>query len=374
VDVQSVQSRVVTNGLAGQWSGAAAEAFRSSLDKLPDELDKVSTGFDDAAQSLSAFTAKLEGHQQQATWYAQQISNARSELEGAQARQAAAQTKLDAARVAHAAAADPLSLNTARSAMDLGASLLRQAVADVEAVTAEIERLFDAAAANHSDYLGAVAACCAALSFAYNAGSRSFGAWAGSHVGAIAGRAEHGLFGFWHRAEHDAAHLARGASETALKEMDQHWGQVRGALLRGSSAMSDLAMAAMVLATLLAIPAIGGLDAVQSEVTDGVVGAGDDIEAARGNATYQRDLPGDEVRLVTDVLPDGAAEAVHGVGDLETLPAIRDVTNRLLARGASLAESAAPVVDDRFEQIVSPALARPRALTISIPVLAGARP
>src|SRR6202020_1120726 len=117
-DVESVRGRVSQNGLDGAWSGQAGDAFRGTLHELPGELTPIATAFDGAAQSLAGFATRLAELQEQARWYEDQIIGARQELNEAHARNAAAETKLRVARLAHAAASDPVSLHTAQSAVN----------------------------------------------------------------------------------------------------------------------------------------------------------------------------------------------------------------------------------------------------------------
>ena len=186
-DVASVQERVAANGLQASWVGTAAENFRGSLNRFPGELTKVATAFGDAAGSLSAFARTLAELQTNASQYETQISNLQVDLRAAQVRQDAASTKVAEARLAHAVATDPLSLHTAATALDLGLSFEREAVAEVEEIGAEIARFFQLAATNRTTYDNAVRACCAALGVAYDAGSGSFGAWAERHTRSMAG-------------------------------------------------------------------------------------------------------------------------------------------------------------------------------------------
>jgi uncharacterized protein YukE len=186
-DVTSVQERVAANGLQASWTGTAAETFRVSLNRFPGELTKVAAAFGDAAGSINAFARTLTELQTSAGQYETQISDLRVDLRAAQVRQDAASTSVAEARLAHSMATDPFSLHTAASALDLGLSFEREAVAEVEEIGAEITRFFQLAAANRTAYDNAVRVCCAALGVAYDAGSGSFGAWAERHAKSMAG-------------------------------------------------------------------------------------------------------------------------------------------------------------------------------------------
>jgi uncharacterized protein YukE len=162
-DVESVRGRVAANGLQGAWSGSAAEAFRSSLDRLPAELETVASVFAGASNSINSFAGQLVGFQDKASYYANRIISIEQDLSAAQHRHDEAQTKVETARLAQSAASDPISLKTATDAFKLGLSLLRQAIDDLDENSREIARVRHEAQENREDYESAVRACCATL-------------------------------------------------------------------------------------------------------------------------------------------------------------------------------------------------------------------
>jgi uncharacterized protein YukE len=237
-DIASVQSRVASNGLHGSWSGHASEVFRSTLHELPGELGPIVTSFEDSAQALTTFAARLSGLQEQARWCEQQMGRAQQELRAANARHAAAQTKLNAARLAHAAAADPVSLHTAQSAVSLGEGLMRQAGADIEDIGGGIAQLGARAQGVLNRYEDAVRACCSSLDASRHSGGRSLGGWVHSHVGGLLGHVDRTAVAWWRSGERtvrDAEHV--GAQ--ALREFDRAWAPLRAGLTLTSEALSD---------------------------------------------------------------------------------------------------------------------------------------
>jgi uncharacterized protein YukE len=157
-DIASVQDRVAANELAG-WRGAAAERFRSSLEKLPGELGSVAVAFEHASGAIRRFASELTGFQHDASYYANRIKSMEEELHSSQRRHDEAQAKLAAARLRESAATEPISLKTAVNAVTAGLSKLRLALDAVEANRGELEKLRREAQTNREDYEQAVNTC-----------------------------------------------------------------------------------------------------------------------------------------------------------------------------------------------------------------------
>src|ERR1039458_1049514 len=85
-DINAVRDRVATNGLDGEWSGQAADAFRSTLHRLPGELATVGGAFGDAMGTIRSFAGRLAGLQQQAQWYDEKLEESERDLQEANAR------------------------------------------------------------------------------------------------------------------------------------------------------------------------------------------------------------------------------------------------------------------------------------------------
>ncbi len=195
--IGTVQGRVAANGLQGSWSGDAAEAFRASLHQLPGELAGVSAAFEEAAQALSSFASRLTDLQQRAQWYERQIETARQEESDSRARQAQAQTALNAAHLHYSLATDPVSLHTAKQALELGESSVRQAVAEVDDAIGRISRLMSEAVTLRQEYQAAVNACCGALDGVRHSSGSSL-AWLGSAIFGLMGHMDGGIGVWWH--------------------------------------------------------------------------------------------------------------------------------------------------------------------------------
>jgi uncharacterized protein YukE len=215
-EVTSVQRRVANNGLQGGWSGQAAEAFRSSLDRLPDALETVGGAFAAAAAAVTSFAAQLAGFQENASHYAAQIANLETDREGAQRRHDDAQTKVESARLARAAATDPVGLKTATDALDVGVSLLRQALDDLDENANQTARIRREAQENRENYDRAVNACCQALGDATGVATAAHPG--DGHIGipGILG----GLMAFWRRG---GERLAGDAGNVAGVVADVAW-------------------------------------------------------------------------------------------------------------------------------------------------------
>lgn len=195
-DVESVSRSASSNSLEGSWSGPASQAFRASLQPLPGELARVSSAFEEAARAISTFASKLSEIQRKADWYNRQIEAARQEQRAAQARQLHAQTEVRAAEARHSIASDPTSLHTARAAVELGHSVLREAAAEVEDTVRRLSSLVAATVTLRAEYQAAVNACCGALDSARHSGAASPLAWLSSLVNGLIGGVDEGALAF----------------------------------------------------------------------------------------------------------------------------------------------------------------------------------
>lgn len=175
-DVSTVQERVAVDGVVASWEGAAADRFRSSLNKLPGELGTVASAFDAASSSIRSFAGQLVDFQSNASYYASRIGSLEEELKSSQRRHDEAQAKVDTARLRESAATDPISLKTAVDAVRDGLGKLQLALDDVEANRGELERIRREAQTNREDYEQAVRACCTTLQDATESTTHSNGA------------------------------------------------------------------------------------------------------------------------------------------------------------------------------------------------------
>jgi len=102
------QAHTAAAGLRGaqndaHWTGAAADAFRTKLGKLPGDLDNVNASYGEVAGALNTYEAHLQPVQSRFTSLVNQLTDARSNLAGAQGQVATAQTNLtNAASAPHA--------------------------------------------------------------------------------------------------------------------------------------------------------------------------------------------------------------------------------------------------------------------------------
>jgi uncharacterized protein YukE len=307
-DVDSVRDRVASNGLEGDWSGRAADAFRSSLHQLPGELAKVGGAFGDAAGAIGRFASTLASLQEQARWHNEHVELAEQELREANARRAEAQTKLDAANLKHSLATDPVSLSTAKQAVDLGESMVRQTVADVEDIGTNIAQLLSASEGVRREYEEAVRVCSAALDAARDGGGKLLSGWR-SRFDHMVGRLEHGGAALIRDGERGARALDRDL-ERGLRDFDRQWAGWRKDL---EDASEFLGIASIVL---LCVPGAGpflflGLG-VLSAAASGMVLAGDAVD------------PHDRKHLLGDGFDFGLAV-------LSIVPAVRAAREEKLA-------------------------------------------
>lgn len=309
--IGAVQSRISSHGLEGAWSGAASDAFASTLGKLPGELEKAAQAFDDAGRALGTFSAKLSELQQKAAWYNRQIEGAQRDLAAAETRHRDAETDLRTAHVQHDSAGDPASRHAAQGAVLAGESRVGEAFAQVEESSSRIASLKRAGGTLRHEYDDAVRSCCGALDSARHAGSHSFLGAIAEHVKQMGGYVEGAAAVTWRGAKEleDDFEKEVGAG---LKALDDNWGRLRADLSDASDYVGLLGI------TALAVAMIPGVDIAAAVVFAGVgivtgaisglTFAGDGIEALRGKrekdgTKYASHLPSDGFDLVLSLIP-----------------------------------------------------------------------
>ncbi len=110
------QCETAAAGLQGAndatWTGAAADAFRSQLGKLPDDLGNIQSSYAGVAGALDTYGAHLEPIRTQFVSLVTQLTDARSSLSTAQGQVATAKTNLSTATSApHATSSTPAVIN-----------------------------------------------------------------------------------------------------------------------------------------------------------------------------------------------------------------------------------------------------------------------
>jgi X-X-X-Leu-X-X-Gly heptad repeat protein len=111
------QAQTAATGLRGAqndatWTGAAADAFRGQVGKLPGDLDKVQHSYGEVATALDGYASGLAPIQSQFRSLATQLHDAQSSLSTAQGQQARAKTDLSTATAApHVTSTTPAVLN-----------------------------------------------------------------------------------------------------------------------------------------------------------------------------------------------------------------------------------------------------------------------
>ena len=96
-DARSALNKVATAVDPSIWQGTAANAFRDSLDQLPDQLAKVGISYADAARALRDYCATLTSAQARAAALRQTAEDAAAEIARAESRARDAQDHADAA-------------------------------------------------------------------------------------------------------------------------------------------------------------------------------------------------------------------------------------------------------------------------------------
>jgi hypothetical protein len=97
------QAQVTGDGLRGaagdaSWTGNAADAFRQGLGKLPDDLGKVTSSYQEAADALGSFEGELSSLRPAFQSIVSQLQSAQSQLSTAQSQLTSAQSALSTAQ------------------------------------------------------------------------------------------------------------------------------------------------------------------------------------------------------------------------------------------------------------------------------------
>jgi Putative T7SS secretion signal domain len=318
-DVQTIQARVVRDGLHGSWSGHAADAFRQALGEVPGELEKLCGSFTSAAAAMQAFASSLADAQSRADWLATKIEQEQSAQRDAERRHDTAQSALRAAERNHAGAPDPISQANAQVAVDHARSNAMTAAADVQGHQEQLSSLMRAAQSNYSNYEQAVSVCCQGLDLAGDLGIKNdpfggikrFVGGAFKDVGDVVSAPVHWAEHTWKDAEEFFAHPSWKAFRSLLEDARAPL-EVAGVLLIAASA---------VLAPEAVIPLLLAASRIETAV-DGLETAGDLVEAGIGNAAQKREadshLGEDGVNLAMDVVGlKGAAKLSHELPALQ---------------------------------------------------------
>jgi len=398
-DINAVRDRVATNGLDGEWSGQAADAFRSTLHRLPGELATVGGAFGDAMGTIRSFAGRLSELQQQAQWYDEKLEESERDLQQANARHDQATESLRSANRAQAAAADPVSLHAAKQAVERGESMVRQAITDVEDLGGEVSQLNSGADSIRREYEEAVRSSCSALEAACPPGEN---VWSGLRHGFDDMTGGAILLGgaVWRGADrglHDTEKGLEDAAHFTVHEFDEHWGEIRrvladvgqGLMVAGVIAGIVLLTAAtgggdipfLITAAPLAIAAFGAADS-------GAILEGDDIEATTGDASekkqYGRLLPGDAFNValsafgvLTGGVLDDAPEVVDvGSASFDLVTGVTEdvageLDSHLISEKVGVPSNENQYVDPALVQAarhyVEPALAEPVRFLLSVP-------
>jgi hypothetical protein len=99
----ATQAHVTGDGLRGaagdaSWTGNAADAFRQGLGKLPDDLGKVTSSYQEAADALGSFEGELSSLKPAFQSIVSQLQSAQSQLTSAQSQLTSAQSALSTAQ------------------------------------------------------------------------------------------------------------------------------------------------------------------------------------------------------------------------------------------------------------------------------------
>jgi hypothetical protein len=127
----------------GNWTGGAADAFRTQLGKLPGDLAKVHQSYIEVAQALDAYEAELGPLQSQFRSLSEQLTSARSSLGTAQNNLATAKGNLNTATQAPHAASNSPAVVDAHTAVTSASGAVGNLEGEVSGLEARSFRILD---------------------------------------------------------------------------------------------------------------------------------------------------------------------------------------------------------------------------------------
>lgn len=153
----AAQAQATADGLRGaagdaNWTGSAADAFRHGLGKLPDDLAKVTSSYQEAADGLNAFEGELSSLKPAFQSIVSQLQGAHSQLAGAQSQLQSAQSALSTAQAQAVAKSfsspltplAPVPLNSPlHTAVNAASGAVSNAQGEIAALTSRGFRLLD---------------------------------------------------------------------------------------------------------------------------------------------------------------------------------------------------------------------------------------
>ena len=125
----ATQAETSISGLRGAhgdatWTGAAADAFRTQLGKLPGDLEKVHESYGEAASALSTYAGELGPLKSQFQSLVSQLHSAQSAVTTAQGNLSTAKGNLTSATSApHAKSSSPAVVNAHNAVSTAGGAL-----------------------------------------------------------------------------------------------------------------------------------------------------------------------------------------------------------------------------------------------------------
>ena len=169
-DVNTMRDKFTARYLGGIWEGEAFEAFATTLEDVPKDLEKVGTSYTMASRALHRFSTALGDVQRTARDLARQSTDAESRVNAAEGERTRARREVKLAKSAVLGAPDPLAKQDAqrrlqRASTALGAADQQhgQATSDLNGVRSSANTAVDA-------FKAEVKLCCQRLHDASEAG------------------------------------------------------------------------------------------------------------------------------------------------------------------------------------------------------------
>ena len=144
----ATDAQTAIHGLQGahndaNWTGEAADKFRSKLGKLPGDLQKVAQSYGDAATALTTYGNHLEPLKSQFQQLAPQIQTAQTNVSNAQGNLSTAKGSLTTASNAKGAKPTDPSVTSAKTAVSTAGGALTRAQGDLSGLDGRANHILD---------------------------------------------------------------------------------------------------------------------------------------------------------------------------------------------------------------------------------------
>lgn len=169
-DVNGMRDKFSARYLGGIWEGEAFEAFATTLEDVPKDLEKVGTSYSMASNALDRFSTALEEVQRTARDLATQSTDAESRVNAAEGERTRARREVKLAKSAVLGAPDPVAKQDAQRRLQRATTALGVAEQHHDQATSDLNGVHTSASAAVDVFKAEVKLCCQRLHDASEAG------------------------------------------------------------------------------------------------------------------------------------------------------------------------------------------------------------